>query len=280
MHTISDKKLLMLKPMEIKKSANKPRKSFDEYELKLLAKSIAASGILEPLAVRKNEDGKFELIAGERRLKAAIMVGLRRVPCVLHKTDEATAALYAVLENLQRRSLTVFEEAKELYRLVTEYRFSRSEVAAKLGITEEALLSKLRLLRLGEDIERKITKAALSESFARALLRLAPEARNTALDYIIDEGLTEKQTEEYIGELLCPKPICEKEEEYIEEKPIRKVAIGDMRLFSNSLSKLVDTLKSSGIDAYSRKYETDKYIEYKVRIKKEPVVSATQLKIC
>ena len=90
---LSDKKLIMLRPGEIKLSPNQPRKSFDEYELKLLSDSIRSSGIIQPLSVRKNADGEYELIAGERRLRAAVNAGLRRVPCILHKTDEETAAL-------------------------------------------------------------------------------------------------------------------------------------------------------------------------------------------
>ncbi len=277
MHTISGKKLLMLKPEEIKKSALSPRKSFDEYEMKLLAESIASSGIIEPLAVRKNEDGKYELIAGKRRLKAAVMAGLRRVPCVLHKTDEATAALYAVIENLQRCSLTVFEEAEALQKLIIEHNLSQIEIASRLGIAQSTLSNKLRLLRLSEEVKEKITLARLTERHARALLRLPSFKREEALDFIIAEDLTLKETEEYIEELLNPKI---EEKPKMEEKPVRKAVIGDVRLFSNSLSKLVDTLKTAGIEASSRRNETDKYIEYKVRIKKEPSIPSTQLKIC
>lgn len=280
MHTISDKKLLMLKPEELKTSANQPRKSFDEYELKLLADSIASSGIIQPLAVRKTEDGRYELIAGERRLRAAVMAGLRRVPCVLHKTDDGTAALYAVIENLQRSNLTFFEEAHAIDRLITEHGMSQAEVAARLGLAQSTLSNKLRILRLDEDIRERITAAGLTERHARALLRLPTENRADALDRIIAEGMTLKQTEELINRLLNPP--TEETETVKEDKPYRKSAIGDVRLFSNSLSKLVDTLQNAGIDAHSRKYETDKFIEYKVRIKKEPpkTLTATQLKIC
>lgn len=281
MHTISDKKLLMLRPEELRTAVNQPRKSFDEYELRLLADSIAVSGIIQPLAVRKNADGKYELIAGERRLRAAVMAGLRRVPCVLHKTDESTAALYSVVENLQRSNLTVFEEAMAIDRLITEYGMSQTEVAARLGFAQSTLSNKLRLLRLDEELRRRITHAGLTERHARALLRLPSHRRSEALDRIISEGMTLKQTEEFISQLN--EPIEENPPDKTEEeKPLRKSAIGDVRLFSNSLSKLVDTLQNAGISASARKYETDKYIEYKVRIKKEQPksVTATQLKIC
>ena len=279
MHTFTEKKLLMLKPAEIKLSPNQPRKCFDEYELKLLADSIASNGIIQPIAVRKTDDG-YELIAGERRLKAAVMAGLRRVPCVLHKTDNETAAVFSIIENLQRCNLTVFEEARGIDRLINEYDLSQGEAAARLGIAQSTLSNKLRLLRLSDTIQQRIVSARLTERHARALLRLQDDACEEALDYIIANGLTLNQTEEYISGLLTPNgfsdEICETEE------PVRKAAIGDVRLFSNSLSKLLDTLQSAGIDAKSRKFENDQYIEFKVRIQKRSMDTERfkQLKIC
>ena len=278
MYTLSDKKLIMLKPSEIKLSANQPRKSFDEYELKQLSDSIQASGIIQPLAVRKAPDGSYQLIAGERRLKAAVMAGLRRIPCILHKTDDETAALYSVIENLQRSNLTVFEEAQGINRLIAEYGMSQSEAAARLGIAQSTLSNKLRLLRLNDGIKERIISARLTERHARALLRLPEEMRAGALDRIIAEGMTLTQAEEYIFSLLNPEKEPESKKP---DEPVRKAAIGDVRLFSNSLSKLLSTLQNAGIDAHSRKYETDKYIEFKVRIKKNTDPDRyKQLKIC
>lgn len=278
MYTFSDKKLVMLKPSEITTSPDQPRKSFDEYELKRLSDSIQASGIIQPLIVRKTADGNYRLIAGERRLKAAVMAGLRRVPCVIHKTDDETAALYSILENLQRSNLTVFEEAEGINRLITEYGVSQAEAAARLGISQSSLSNKLRLLKLSDSIKERISSARLTERHARALLRLPEDRREEALDRIIAEGLTVSQSEEYIFSLLNPE---EKPQSKGPDEPVRKSAIGDVRLFSNSLSKLLSTLQSSGIDAKSRKYETDKYIEFKVRIKKNSDPDRfKQLKIC
>lgn len=283
MHTIADKKLLMLKPEEIKTSRNQPRKVFDEYDLKHLAESIASSGIIQPLSVRKSDDGRYELIAGERRLRAAIMAGMRRVPCVLHKADDTTAALYALMENLQRSNLSFFEEAEALEKLIMKYGMSQSEVAARLGIAQSTLSNKLRILRLDEDVRQRIYDSGLTERHARALLRLSAEKRQTALDKIIADEMNLAQTEALVKSMLeealptPPLPIPAEEEK--NEKPLRRAAIGDVRLFSNSLSKLVDTLQSAGINAYSKKYETEKYVEYKVRIKKEAPKSADQMKI-
>ena len=276
MHTISHKKLLMLKPEELRVLKNQPRKVFDEYELSLLADSISVNGIIQPLSVRRAVDGKYEIIAGERRYRAALIVGLRRIPCILHNADRQTAAVYSIVENLQRSDLGLFEEAEALEKLTTVYGMSQSETAAKLGIAQSTLSNKLRILKLDEKIRERIEKARLTERHARALLKIEASRRYDALDYIIANGLTVSQTEEYIESLINPK--IKKEE----IEPTRKIAIGDVRIFYNSLSKLVGTLQNAGVDAKTRKFEYDKYIEYKVRIKKEQMGSnkCKQLKIC
>ena len=274
---ISEKKLFYLKPEELSLSPHQPRKSFDEYKLRLLANSIAASGILQPLSVRKREDGRFELIAGERRLRAAVMAGLRKVPCVLHKTDEETAAMYSLTENIQRCDLTVFEEAAGIERLISGFGLSHAEVAAKLGIAQSTLSNKLRILKLSKDLQERITAAGLTERHARALLRIPEERRKEALDRVIAEGMTLRQTEEYITQLLSP-PVEPAEP----SQPVRKAAIGDIRLFSNSLSKLLHTLEHAGIEAESERHEDDTYIEFQVRIRKNAPENEEygQLKIC
>lgn len=276
MYTLWEKKLLMLKPCDIKPSKHQPRRNFDEYELKLLADSIQSSGIIQPLAVRKSLDGKYEIIAGERRFIAAKMVGLRRIPCVLHNTDDKTAAIYSIMENLQRQDLTFFEEAEAINRLILNFNMSQLEIASRLGVAQSTLSNKLRLLRLNENQRQRITTARLTERHARALIRLDETDRDSALDYIIANGLTLKESEEYIEDILNPK------EEKPPEKPIRKYAISDVRLFYNSLSKLVNTLQNAGLTAKTHKYENDKYIEYKVRISKKAPENqeCEQLKIC
>lgn len=273
-----DKKLLMLRPDDIITSQLQPRKNFDDYELKKLADNISANGIIQPLAVRKTENGKYQIIAGERRFRAAKTVGLRRIPCVIHTADDRTAAIISLAENIQRSNLSVFEECKALDRLINYYGISQTEAAVKLGIAQSTLSNKLRLLSLSAEMQERITKARLTERHARALLRLPESCRESALDYIIANGLTLTQTEEYIEEILTP----EKKEVSELQKPLRKQSIGDIRLFYNSLSKLVNTLQNSGINAITRKSENDKYIEYKVRIKKSlpKADDGTQLKIC
>ena len=278
MHTFADKKLLMLKPDDIITNPNQPRRHFDTYELQSLADSIAANGIIQPLTVRRAEGGKYLLIAGERRLRAAKMAGLRRVPCVLHRTSDLVAALYAITENMQRADLNCFEEALAIRTLITEFRLTQAEVAVQLGMANSTVSNKLRLLKLWPEIQARLISADLTERHARALLRLTSEQRDGALDKIIADGLNLSQTEELVENILNPvNPETEVREEVV--KPIRKAAIGDIKLFSNSLSKLLCTMQNAGITANSRKRETENYVEYKVRIFKN-TPQATQLKIC
>lgn len=277
LHTFADKKLLMLKPDDIIPCPNQPRKTFDTYELQSLADSIAANGIIQPLTVRKAEGGKYQLIAGERRLRAAKMAGLRRIPCVLHRTNDLTAALYSITENMQRADLNCFEEALAIQTLISEFRLSQAEVAIQLGMANSTVSNKLRLLKLSPEIRERLLSANLTERHARALLRLSPEKRDSTLDKIIADGLNLSQTEELIQNIL--NPAIDEPRETQQTKPIRKAAIGDIKLFSNSLSKLLCTMQNAGITANSRKRETENYVEYKVRIFKN-TPQYDQLKIC
>jgi len=282
MHTIGEKRIRMLKPREIKRPQNAVRTVMDEYELSLLRDSVSAGGILQPLLVKRIKKGKYQLICGERRLQAALMAALRRVPCVVHNVNETEEILYSLTENLQSSRLSIFDEARAINFLITGKGLSMSEVAVKLGVSQSELYSKLQVLRLEERLMQRIVAAKLDFQHARALLRLPPEGRAQVLDKIISEGLSARQTEEYIFSILNPPLKVSDEMEQAEEKPVRKVAIGDARIFSNSLEKLVCTLKAGGVKADFKRIENDKYTEYRIKIKKEITdnMNCTQLRIC
>jgi len=281
MHTAYERKLLMLKPTEITLPLKYPHESKDSSYIKALAKSIKNIGIVTPLSVRKNENGKYELISGEYRLKASVIAGIRRVPCVCFKIEAKEASVLALADNLTRLSPDFFQEAEMIKYIIKKHRISQSDLAHYLGISENTLLEKIRVLRLNDDDRQKIYDFSLTESHVRSLLRLPPEKRENALDNIINQNLDNMKAEEYISKLLSNETKALKNEEKA-HIPLRKTAIGDIRLFSNSLSKLTQTLNNSGIEAYIRRNENERYIEYKVRIKKEekPKISAEQLKIC
>ncbi len=256
----SDSKILLIPQGDIMPNPNQPRKRFDYDELEGLAQSIRANGILQPLLVRSTENGKYQLIAGERRLRAARLVGLTKVPCIINEISESDSAVFAVIENLQRQNLDYFEEAEALATLMSDYRMSQEELCRKLGKAQSTLSNKLRLLKLSDEMRYRISRAGLSERHARALLSLTDEVqRARALSIIIDRHLTVNESETLIEQMLRKN-----------EAPKRQMLKGfkDIRIFINTLNNAVDTIRRAGIDADSVKTETDEYVEYIVRIPK------------
>ena len=183
---------------------NQPRKHFSQEELNELADSISQLGVMQPLTVRRRDRG-WELIAGERRWRAAQLAGLSTVPCLeVSATDEASS-LMALVENLQRKDLDFWEEALALRRLVDNYQLSQEEVARQVGKSQSAVANKLRLLKLPTDVLDSLRTAGLSERHARALLRLeGPELQRQAAAHVIRHQLTVARTEEYVERLTRP----------------------------------------------------------------------------
>ncbi|MBQ3265379.1 MAG: ParB/RepB/Spo0J family partition protein [Ruminococcus sp.] len=259
-----DNKVLNISTIQIRPNRTQPRRNFDEEELKSLSRSIVENGILQPLVVRRINSTEFELIAGERRLRAAVMAGLSKVPCVVHKCGDKDSALLALIENLQRTDLNMFEEARGIARLIRKYGLTQEQAAIKLGKKQSTIANKLRLLRLGFEEQEWILTANLSERHARTLLRINDEAlRRDVLSKIIAEGLSVNEAEELVTEILTKKSAPEPR-----KKPERKFAVKDVRIFVNTINKAVDTMRLSGINAISRRSETDDYIEYTVKIPK------------
>ena len=254
-------KSLMLIPVEmIVPNQSQPRHDFDENELAGLAESIRKNGILQPLTIRKCKDGKFELIAGERRLRAAKMAGLLSVPCLEMEVDDRRSALLSLLENLQRQDLTYFEEAEGISKLITEWGVTQQEAAQRLGMAQSTIANKIRLLRLPDTQRKRIADARLTERHARALLRLqSDEVRESVITEIITKGLNVTETDRLIDHLLIPATPAPAK---------RAPLIRDVRLFINTLSRAVDTMRLSGLDAKAAKTETEDYIEYTVLIPK------------
>ena len=258
---ISDIPIIKIRPNKAQ-----PRKVFNEDDLNALSMSITENGILQPLTVRKVSATEYELIAGERRLRASVMAGLRKVPCIVIKCSEKESAVYALLENLQRSDLGMFEEARGVSRLIRRYGLTQQEAAVKLGKTQSTIANKLRLLRLTYEEQEWIENAGLSERPARALLKLGDEgARREALSKIISENLNVQQAENYINLLLNSNPKDEKKQGF------SKAVIKDVRIFVNTINKAVDTMRLAGIDAQADKTDTDNFIEYTIRIPKKQI---------
>lgn len=250
-------RVTMLSPDVISPNPDQPRRYFDPDGLYELAESIRVHGILQPLSVRRKGGGRYELIAGERRLRAAMICGLEQVPCLVLEVSRESSCLLSLIENLQRRDLDFWEEAKALERLTTVYGLSQEEAAAKVGKSQSAVANKLRLLKLPQDVLDGLRENGLTERHGRALLRLTgPGTQREALAYIVDNGLTVAATDAYIDALLSePAP----EPELVPEKPEprRTFVLKDVRVFLNTLSRSIDLMKQGGIDAGLQRRETD-----------------------
>ena len=250
----NDNKVLEIPIIKIRPNKAQPRKTFDETELAALSASISENGILQPL---------YELVAGERRLRASVLAGLRKVPCIVLKCSEKESAIYALLENLQRSDLGIFEEARGISKLIRRYGLTQEEAANRLGKSQSTIANKLRLLRLTYEEQEWIVNAGLSERHARALLRIEDDAlRHEALSKIISENLNTSQTDELVGILINSVPKTTK------SKGTSKAVIKDLRIFLNTINKAIDTMRLAGIDAQSDKKDTDNFIEYTIRIPK------------
>ena len=249
-------------PIEkIAPNPRQPSRDFDEESLRELAQSIREHGILQPLSVQRTGSG-YVLVAGERRLRAAGLAGLSHVPCILVKVSEQDSALLALIENLQRRDLHYLEEAAAIARLVGRYGMSQEETAKRLGLSQSAVANKLRLLRLSEECGALLRKYALTERHARALLRLEEEGqRLSALRHIGERRLNVADSEQYIESLLRKNQ---------QEGPGRRAVyiIKDVRLFLNSLSRGMDTIRRAGVDASCQRQDSDDAITLTIRIPK------------
>lgn len=254
-------RILYLPVTKIRPNPSQPRKIFETEGLRELAASIEQYGILQPLTVRKIE-GEYELVAGERRLRAARMLGLQEVPCIMLSVDEAQSGLVALVENLQRRDLDYIEQAQGLLRLMQQYGMSQEQAASKVGKSQSAVANKLRILRHGETVLQKLRLHGLSERHARALLKLPSEReRLEVIDVIVQRQLNVAKTESYIEAYLqkCAEP----------KRGLRKLIVRDVRLFLNSVNHSLELIRGAGIDAKTHRQETEQEIILTIRLPKK-----------
>ena len=269
--------VLSLRLEDISPNPVQPRRHFDEEALRELSDSIRSYGILNPLTVRLR-CGKYELVAGERRLRAAKLAGLTEVPCILMDVNMEDAGLLALVENLQRKDLDYLEEAEGLRRLIRMFGLSQEEAARRIGKSQSAVANKLRLLKLPEDVLEALRKNGLSERHGRALLRLPdPERQRAALGAMLEQRMNVAAAEAYVEALLSP-PEPEPEEPPPTEKKGRKktCVMKDLRLFLNTVSRSVDLMKQGGVAADMRREETEDALILTISIPKARSDSAPQ----
>ena len=243
----------------IRPNPQQPRRSFDEEGLAELAASIRSCGILQPLTVRRAGEG-YELVAGERRLRAARIAGLREVPCLVAQVGEEDSALLALMENLQRRDLDCWEEAQAIARLISRYGLSQEEAARRLGRAQPTVANKLRLLRLPEDVRALLRENGLTERHARALLRLQdPEVQRRAAGDMVRRGMNVAQAEAYVEKLLQSAQVTP-------PRGRSTYIIKDVRLFLNSVDRGLHLMRQAGVDAGWDRQDTDREILLTIRI--------------
>ena len=254
--------VLSLPTSSIQPNPAQPRAYFDDYALAQLAVSIQQNGIMQPLIVRRTTDG-YQLIAGERRLRAAKLVNLDEVPCIVLEREDRDSAVMAILENIQRADLNYLEEALAIKRLIDHYGLTQEDAASRLGIAQSTVANKLRLLRLRNEDKAMVLKYGLNERQARALLRLPEELREEAIQEIYLKQFNSTQTDRYIELLL------ERKAEEAKPKPRiinRTNPMNTIGLYINSFNRMVEDMKSAGIRCDTEKRKTEECIEYTVKI--------------
>ncbi|MBE7008313.1 MAG: ParB/RepB/Spo0J family partition protein [Ruminococcaceae bacterium] len=257
--TFLSRRVFYLPVDKIHPNPSQPRRWFDDESLAELSRSILRYGIIQPLTVRRGAQG-YELIAGERRLRAAKLAGLREVPCLLARADEEDSTLLALIENLQRRDLHWYEEAVAIAKLISAYGLSQEQAAEKLGKSQSAIANKLRLLRLSSDCVTLLRENDLSERHARALLRLEDEElRYAAAREIVAKKYNVAQTEAYVEALL--------HESAVTPPPHQPTyVIKDVRIFLNSIRRQLGIMQRAGVDAAVEREDTDDEIRMTIRI--------------
>ncbi len=255
----TDERIVQVNVEDIKPNPHQPRTRFRDEDLRALADSIRQNGLIQPISVRSTAEG-YQLIAGERRLRASKLAGLLTVPCIVMEISDRNSAILALVENIQREDLNCFEEAAALEKLISYYGMTQEDAAMRLGRAQSTIANKLRLLKLTEQERMYILEHGLTERHARTLLRIgSPEERMRLLQKITKNGLNVERTERLVDELIGAR----KERERFQK---RSVLFKDVRLFVNSINQAVETMQAAGIPAESQKMQFSDRIEYRIVI--------------
>lgn len=241
---------------------NQPRKFFSHDSIRELSDSIRRYGVLQPVTVRRKNDGTYELVAGERRLRAASLAGNLKIPAIIMDMSDDDSAIVALMENIQRENLTFMEEAVAYRELLEKCFITQDELAKRLGKSQGAIANKIRLLKLPQSVREIVRDFNLTERHARALLRLSSESEQLyAARRIADLNLGVKQADELVDRII---------KKGIDEKPTEKVikSITDVRVFFKTITKAISLMNDKGIEASEKKEETDNYYECTIRITK------------
>ncbi|MDD3429420.1 MAG: ParB/RepB/Spo0J family partition protein [Oscillospiraceae bacterium] len=251
-------KVFLIDIEKIEPSPFQARTFFSEQDLINLQCSIQQNGLLQPVSVRKTENGKYQLIAGERRLRAMRQLGEKQIPAIICNLEDVKSATLGLLENLQRAELNCFEQAKAIKSLLLMWHCTQEEAALRLGMAQPTLANKLRILALNEEQQKICIEGGLTERHARAVLKLVKEDQRTlVLKQAAEKYLSVSQTEQLVENKM---------QEKTKKKPKTNVMVRDVRIFINTINKAVNIMKTAGVPAVASRTDTEEYIEYVVRI--------------
>jgi ParB family chromosome partitioning protein len=250
----------------IRPNPYQPRKHFNKSSLEELCESIKQYGVIQPINVRKISNNNYELVAGERRLKAASMAHLKEIPAIVVNVDDNDSAILALIENLQRENLNYLEEAEGYSNLISEHNLTQEELARKIGKSQSTIANKIRLLKLSPIIKKILIDNSLTERHARALLKLHDEQLQLkVLKYVCEKGFNVKKTEDLVEKVI---------ERYLRKISLKETerkmsrAVKDVRIFVNTIKQAVDIMKKSGVNAKAAQFDRGDYFEFIVRVPK------------
>ena len=257
---ISNREIVYLPVDKIQPNPYQPRRIFDRSSLDELASSIREYGVLQPVSVRLINGYRYELVAGERRLRASKMAGLSNIPAMVINISEQDSAILALIENLQRQNLHFLEEAGGFQNLITDYRLTQEQLAERVGKNQSTIANKLRILRLSKTVQKLLVENDLTERHARALLKLEDEHEQIEiLRKVIKNGLTVRKTEELVEDALCKSLPKDTKAANIQHY------IRDIRILTNSIKDNLEMVKRAGVDTEFDMMQTD--IGYDIHIK-------------
>ncbi len=249
----------------IKPNPYQPRRIFDNGSMRELTESVMQYGVLQPIIVKRIGLSGYELIAGERRLRACREAGIIKIPAIIINAGENDSAMMALIENIQRENLSYMDEAEAYNNLLTNHDISRETLSKKLGKSESAISNKLRLLKLTKRERYLLNEYNLTERHARSLIRISDEEkRMETLLKVCEEGLNVKSTEKLVDRI-----IFEEDTPQIKKKGKKIRIFKDIRVFTNTIRHAVTSMKESGIEAESSSFENDDYYEYVIKIMKK-----------
>lgn len=242
-----------------------PRRFFEQHALNELSASIRSVGVLQPISVRRGYDNGYELIAGERRLRASKLAGLSHIPAIVYDISDTQSAVIALLENLQRSDLSYMEEAEGYQRLIVYHNMTQEEIAEKVGKNQSTIANKIRLLKLPDSVKRLLAEKHLTERHARALLKLSDEKQQLkVIEQVTKNNLNVSQTEDLISVLLDGETVGRK------KKKRFFAGFKSVQIVVNTIRQSIFMIKDAGMDATLKERIYDDYAEYTIRIKRPP----------